>query len=124
MRLLILAAAVLLAGCDPLPTPDTMDVEGSETITNPTGKFDEQAARREAARKVSLVSFEDVGKTSQCGEDCAAQEAGFQWAIKNSPDDPTLCSRAGSEAFKQGCIGFHDAVENELEMTRGKFKSQ
>ncbi len=104
LRGVSLAAALLLVACGSAhrdPTPDQED----------------QASER-ADERLSDASFEDVGDTSQCTEDCSGHDAGFEWARDHDVTDASECS-GDSQSFVEGCeayAGAHEqAAEEELE---------
>ena len=110
-----IAATLFLAGCgSPSSTEaDRHIVEGSSTLFNSKGKFDEDSARADAIADVSALSFEDAGDTADCTDDCSGHSAGFEWAKENAAGDPSMCS-GNSDSFVEGCEAFSQAVDNHV----------
>jgi hypothetical protein len=59
-------------------------------------------------------SFEDVGDTSTCTEDCSGHDAGYDWARDHDVTDPSDCS-GRSQSFVEGCETYASAVEDSDE---------
>jgi len=98
------AAALLLAAC-------------GSTQDEPTPEQEDRASEH-ADERLSDASYEDVGDTSQCTEDCSGHDAGFEWAREHDVTDATECS-GDSQSFVEGCEAYasahEEASEEELE---------
>lgn len=79
-------------------------------------EFDEADAKANAASDLSGQTFQDVGDTSQCTEDCSGHDAGWQWAQENDVQDSTDCSGNGS--FAGGCEAYVEELESRVEEAR------
>ena len=101
-------------GGDDRAEADRHLVEGSSTVLNPKGDFDEDAARADAVADVSASDFSTVGDTSQCTDDCGGHDAGFEWAKENGVTDESECS-GDSQSFIEGCEAFAQSVEQQVE---------
>ena len=110
-----IAATLALTSCGSSSSTeaDRHIVEGSSTLFNPKGKFDEDLARADAIADVSAMSFEDTGGAWDCTGDCSGHSAGFEWAKENAADDPSMCS-GNSDSFVEGCEAFSQAIENHV----------
>ena len=119
-----IAATLTLTGCGSSSSTeaDRRIVEGSSTLFNPKGKFDEEAARADAIADVSAMSFVDAGNTSDCTGDCSGHSAGFEWAKENAAGDPSMCS-GNSDSFVEGCEAFSQAVENHVTEMREEWEA-
>lgn len=96
-------------------------VEGSTTLLNPKGDFDEDAAREDAAADISASSFTDVGDTPTCTEDCGGHDAGFEWAKENGITDASECGGTSS-SFIEGCEAFAEAIEEQVSEQRADYE--
>ena len=67
-----------------------------------------------AGEQLSDASFEDVGDTSQCTEDCSGHDAGFEWAREQGVTDSSGCS-GDSQSFVEGCEAYASALETQAE---------
>jgi hypothetical protein len=67
-----------------------------------------------AADSLGDATFEDVGDTSQCTQDCSGHEAGFEWARDNGVSDGSDCS-GDSQSFVEGCQAYVDALDEQAE---------
>ncbi len=94
-------------------------VEGSTTLFNPKGNFDEDSARDDAKDDVAASSFSDVGDPSTCTDDCGGHDAGFEWAKENGVTDASECS-GSSTSFVEGCEAFAQAIEHRVEQERSE----
>lgn len=74
----------------------------------------EDNARENAVASLSTVTFEDVGDTSLCTEDCGGHDAGFEWARDNGITDESECS-GNSDSFIEGCQAYVQQVEQQTE---------
>lgn len=94
-RFSILAAAAFLAsGCN-------ADAASED--------YDEAIERAEY--QLEDATFEDVGDTSECTEDCSGHEAGFEWARENGLADSSECG-GNSDSFIEGCEAYTSALED------------
>lgn len=94
-------------------------VEGSTSLVNPKGEFDEESARADAAADVSASSFTDVGDTSTCTDDCSGHDAGFEWAKENDITEGSQCS-GNSPSFIEGCEAFASAIEEQVDEAKSE----
>src|SRR4051812_42676007 len=98
------AAALFLVSC-------------SSGHSDPTPQQEDQASEQ-AEERLADASYEDVGDTSQCTEDCSGHDAGFEWARDHDVTDSTECS-GDSQSFVEGCEAYasahEEAAEEELE---------
>jgi hypothetical protein len=119
-----IAATLFLVGCSSSSSTeaDRHGIEGSSTLLNSKGKFDEDSARSDAIADVSALSFEDAGDTSDCIDDCSGHNAGFEWAKENAAGDPSVCSGNG-DSFVEGCEAFSQAVENHVTKMREEWNA-
>lgn len=97
-------------------------VEGSSHIFDSNGEFDEESAKADAIANVSEMSFENVGDTGLCTDDCSGHEAGFEWTRDNDPENLDGCSYEDGDSFYEGCTAFHEAVEDEVEDMRQQWE--
>ena len=86
-----LALIFAVTGCE---NSSGVDGAGEET----KGHFDEDAARDDAAADLSGQTFQDVGDTTQCTEDCSGHDAGFKWAQEHDIQDSSDC---GGKSLKR-----------------------
>lgn len=89
----------------------------SSAQSEPTPEQEDRASEQ-ADEQLADASYEDVGDTSQCTEDCSGHDAGFEWARDHDVTDATECS-GDSQSFVEGCEAYTDAhqeaTEEELE---------
>jgi hypothetical protein len=93
----VLAVALMACGCRSQPSDDDID-----------------QAHESAQEQLSDASFEDVGDTSDCTEDCSGHEAGFDWARDEGVTDSSDCS-GSSQSFVEGCEAYVSAVETQAD---------
>jgi len=105
----MLLAAMLLAGCGSSGSADSQDEPASTTSS--TTHVDEDEARDQAASEVADKSFEDVGDTGACTEDCGGHDAGFQYAKDNGLTSADDCPAGDSASFEEGCRAYGDAID-------------
>ena len=98
-------------------------VEGSTSIFNPKGDFDEDAAREDAKADVSTSSFSDIGDTSTCTDDCSGHDAGFEWAKENDITEAGQCSGT-SQSFIEGCESFTSAIEESVDEAQSDYDDE
>jgi hypothetical protein len=67
-------------------------------------------AYESAQEQLSDATFEDVGDTGDCTEDCGGHDAGFEWARDQGVTDSSECS-GDSQSFVEGCEAYASAVE-------------
>ena len=103
--------AFCVSGCGP-QVSSTVDREAIGGSAN----FDEDAARSDAASELSGQTFQDVGDTTRCTEDCSGHDAGFQWAQDNDVTDSSECSGSGS--FEDGCAAYVEELDQKVEEAR------
>jgi len=114
MRLIVaeVLAALVLSGCG---SSDTADARSE--YQDASGNFDEDAARADAASDLSGQTFQDVGDTSRCTQDCSGHDAGFRWAQENVVTDASDCS--GSASFADGCEAYVEELDSRVDEARG-----
>lgn len=78
--------------------------------------FDENSARGAAVSNLSGTTFQDVGDTSRCTDDCSGHDAGWQWAQDNDVTDSSECSGTGS--FSDGCEAYVEELDSQVEDAR------
>lgn len=98
---LLAACSVALSACGSEPTY-------AETAT------DEDTAIEMASDDLSDQSFEEVGDTSLCTEDCSGHDAGFEWARENGVTDPSECG-GNSQSFIEGCETYAESVQEQAD---------
>lgn len=72
------------------------------------------AAYENAQDEASDLTFEDVGSTAACTQDCSGHDAGFEWAKEHGIADASECGGT-SDSFIEGCEAYADAVESDAE---------
>lgn len=109
MRLIVaqVLAALVLSGCGSSDTAAAHS-ESQDASEN----FDEDAARADAASDLTGQTFQDVGDTSRCRQDCSGHDAGFQWAQDNDVTDASDCSGSGS--FADGCEAYVEELDSRV----------
>jgi hypothetical protein len=93
-RRVCFAIALLAASCTSEPTDDDID-----------------QAYESSRDELSDASFEDVGDSGQCTNDCSGHEAGFDWARDQGVADVSECS-GSSQSFVEGCEAYASAIES------------
>jgi hypothetical protein len=63
-----------------------------------------------AQEQLSNATFEDLGDTGDCTEDCSGHDAGFEWARDQGVTDTSECS-GDSQSFVEGCETYASALE-------------
>jgi hypothetical protein len=91
------ALILLVSGCSSEPTDDDID-----------------HAYESAQEQLSDASFEDVGDTGDCTQDCSGHDAGFEWARDEGVTDSSECSGT-SQSFIEGCEAYASAVEEQAD---------
>lgn len=84
--------------------------------------FDEDAARDNAAADLSGQTFQDVGDTTQCTEDCSGHDAGFKWAQEHEIRDSSDCG-GRSRSFIEGCEEYGRQIEERVDEARDNDES-
>lgn len=84
-----------------------------EDTSEERAQFDEDSARDDAVSDLSGQSFQDVGDTSRCTQDCSGHDAGWQWAQEHEVTDSSECSGSGS--FEDGCEAYVEELDNRVE---------
>lgn len=97
-RLTSMVVALALAACGPSERSDE----------------DFDRASEGAAEVLSDASFEDVGDTSLCTQDCSGHAAGFEWARDHGVTDVAECS-GDSQSFVEGCEAYAEALDTAAE---------
>ena len=98
MAITLLSCSALVGGCSSSEASDAHQEQAYE------GAQDD----------LSHSTFEDVGDTSECTEDCSGHEAGFEWAKEQGVTDTSECS-GDSQSFQEGCEAYASAIETEVE---------
>jgi hypothetical protein len=93
--------ALMIAACSSKPSDEDVD-----------------QAYENAQDQLGDSSFEEVGDTSQCTEDCSGHDAGFEWARDQGVTDASECS-GDSESFVEGCEAYASAVETQADEDLG-----
>ncbi len=112
--LLIFCLCVALSGCGAHGASEAYD-EGKVT-SQQRAEFDEDAARDRAVSDLSGQTFQDVGDTSRCTEDCSGHDAGWQWAQNHEVTDTSEC--LGSGSFEDGCEAYVEELDSRVEEVR------
>jgi len=86
------------------------------------GGFDEDRARDRVVDDLSGESFESVGDTSTCTDDCSGHEAGFEWARDQGVTDSSECG-GQSVSFEEGCQVYAQAIEDRVDDARSEDES-
>jgi len=104
-----------LAGCG--NAPSTGSTADSTTLAPPAAAAelaDEDEAHDQAMETVADQTFQEVGDTSQCTDDCSGHDAGFEWAKEKGITDSSECG-GKSQSFIEGCEAYAQAVEDSTE---------
>jgi hypothetical protein len=80
---------------------------------------DTEAAYETASDDLSDQTFEDVGDTGLCTEDCGGHDAGFEWAKENDVTDASECG-GNSLSFEEGCEAYAEALEEQASEYEGE----
>lgn len=120
VRLAALALILPASACSSASDEDDHVAESSRTLLHPSGTFDEDSALADAVADVDDSSFEDIGDTSDCTQDCSGHDAGFEWAKEHDITDPADCG-GNSESFIQGCEAYGEAIQSRLDDERSEF---
>jgi hypothetical protein len=112
--LIFFCACFALVGCGPSPNDGAYDER--EEVSEERAEFDEDSAMDEAVADLSGETFQDVGDTSRCTQDCSGHDAGWQWAQDNDVTDSSECSGSGS--FADGCEAYVEELESRVEEAR------
>ena len=101
-------ASLALVGCESGSTDGSY--EEREEVSEERAEFDEDSARDDAVSDLSGETFQDVGDTSRCTQDCSGHDAGWQWAQDNDVTDSSECSGSGS--FADGCEAYVEELDS------------
>jgi hypothetical protein len=85
-------------------------------------EFDEDTARDDAASDLTGTTFQDVGDTSRCTDDCGGHDAGWQWAQDNGVTDSSECTGSGS--FEDGCQAYVEELDSRVEEARDETETE
>jgi hypothetical protein len=99
------ACALLLAVALALPSCGSDSYADAEVV-------DEDVAYEAAAESLEDQTFEDVGGTGECTEDCGGHNAGFEWAREHDVTDASECG-GNSRSFEEGCEAYAEALEEQ-----------
>lgn len=83
------------------------------------GLFDEDAARDDAAANLTGLTFQDVGDTTRCTEDCSGHNAGFKWAQDHEIQNSSDCG-GNSQSFIEGCEEYGRKIEERVDEARNE----
>lgn len=111
---LILCAVLALSGCG--SSSSSVQYQEREEASEDRDEFDEDSARDDAASELSGQTFQEVGDTSRCTEDCGGHDAGWQWAQDHDVTDSSECSGSGS--FEDGCQAYVEELDSRVEEAR------
>jgi hypothetical protein len=93
----LIIGALLLSACSSEPSDQGID-----------------QAYENAQDDLSGTTYEEVGDTSACTEDCSGHNAGFEWAQEQGVTDRSECS-GDSQSFVEGCEAYADSVEERAD---------
>jgi hypothetical protein len=110
----LLCVSITITGCGS-GEPTATNYEQAQASRGSV-EFDEDAAKEDAVADLSGQTFQDVGDTSRCTDDCSGHDAGWQWAQDNDITDSYDCSGSGS--FLDGCEAYAEELENRVEEAR------
>lgn len=110
----ILWASLTLSGCG--SSSPSVQYQEREEASEDRAEFDEDAARDDAVSELSSQTFQEVGDTSRCTEDCSGHDAGWQWAQDQNVTDVSECSGSGS--FEDGCQAYVEELDSRIEEAR------
>jgi len=65
------------------------------------------------------LTFQDVGDTSTCTQDCSGHDAGFEWARDRGITDESECG-GNSQSFIEGCEEYARQVQEREESEEGE----
>jgi hypothetical protein len=115
-------------GCD--SSPDRPEADGNQKLRlqhssmAPTqAEFGEDDAQDVARDDLSSQTFQDVGDTSACTEDCSGHDAGFEWAKENGLTDASEC-QGSSQSFVEGCEAYAAAIDEQVETTKSDYQAE
>ena len=114
----LLSVSLACAGCGSGDAGSAYD-EREET-SEERADFNEDSARDDAVSDLSGQSFQDVGDTSRCTDDCSGHDAGWQWAQDNDVTDSFECSGSGS--FEDGCQAYVEELDSRVEEAHAEFE--
>jgi hypothetical protein len=114
-RCAVLVVALGVAGCGSA-TEASSSGSSTSAVALSDGKpaVDEDEAHDRAVDAVADQTFDDVGDTGSCTEDCGGHDAGFEWAKENDVTDSSECG-GKSQSFIEGCEAYAQAVDDEAE---------
>lgn len=107
IRLLAALLPAALACCQAPPD------QGAER-SSPSRAEVVAAARSNAIRRFSRISFPEAFRTYECRPDCADQQRGFDWARGRMLDDPERCPE-GRAGFSIGCVAYATVLRDEVD---------
>jgi len=81
-----------------------------------SSEFDEDEAKDSAVSDLNGQTFQDVGDTSRCTQDCSGHDDGWQWAQDNDVRNASDCSGSGS--FEDGCEAYVEELDNRVQEAR------
>lgn len=87
-----------------------------------TPPFDEDAARDNAVQDSSALTFEEVGDTSTCTDDCSGHDAGFEWGKENDITNESDCG-GNSTSFIEGCESYARSIEENVDEERDNYEN-
>ena len=91
---------------------------GNETVRPSRQEAVENAADQSPGETPSDaldgLTFQDVGDTSTCTQDCSGHDAGFEWARDRGISDESECG-GKSQSFIEGCEEYARQVQEREE---------
>lgn len=73
-----------------------------------------QSAEDKDVEAMDDLTFQDVGDTSTCTQDCSGHDAGFEWAKDRGISDESECG-GNSQSFIEGCEEYARQVQEREE---------
>ncbi len=107
---IVTSVLLCLSGCSE-PSNDSAAIPSAEP-------FDKGVTRERAVAELREQTFEEVGNTETCTEDCGGHNAGFDWAKDHNITDEAECD-GNSQSFVEGCQTYARAVEGAVDEELG-----
>lgn len=82
-------------------------------------KAGDQTAGETPSDALDGLTFQDVGDTSTCTQDCSGHDAGFEWARDRGISYESECG-GNSQSFIEGCQEYARQVQEREESEEGK----
>lgn len=103
---LLVGTSLWLPGCDNDNARFSREESAISTL--------DQSVEEAAPIALEELTFQDVGDTSTCTQDCSGNDAGFEWARGNDITDESECS-GNSQSFIEGCEEYARQVQEREE---------